>query len=265
MAHNPYAAIERGEPGTIGWRIHYFEEVTSTQHVAAEMAEAGAAQGTVVIAELQTAGRGRLGRSWHSPPGLNLYATIILRPTRPIAEVFRLSLVAGIACAETLTTVAPGLVALKWPNDIWLNGRKAGGIISEAIADAHQQLACVLVGIGLNLNLGRENIPEELRDKATSVRIATGHRCDRIAIAATLFNRLDSRYMETEAHGFSALRAEYEKHFALTGKVVTVVDGASRIAGRVSGIDADGAMILETTAGPSRVMAGEVSVEGAYA
>jgi BirA family biotin operon repressor/biotin-[acetyl-CoA-carboxylase] ligase len=265
MAHNPYASIERGEPGTIGWRIHYFDEVTSTQHVAAEMAEAGAAQGTVVIAEAQTAGRGRLGRSWHSPAGLNLYTTIILRPTRPIAEVPRLSLIAGIAAAEALTGVASGLVALKWPNDIWLNGRKAGGIIAEAIADTNQQLACVLIGIGLNLNLGREDIPEELRDKATSVRIATGRRCDRIAIAAALFNRLNSRYMENEAHGFAALRAEYEKYFALTGKMVTVVDGTSRISGRVSGIDADGAMILETAAGPKRVMAGEVSLEGAYA
>ncbi len=265
MAHNPYASIERGEPGTIGWRIHYFDEVTSTQHVAAEMAEAGAAQGTLVIAELQTAGRGRLGRSWHSPPGLNLYTTVILRPTRPIAEIPRLSLMAGIACAETLATVAPGMAALKWPNDIWLNDRKAGGIISEAIADAKQQLSCVLIGIGLNLNLGLEDIPADLRDKATSVRIATGHRCDRIGVAATLFNRLNSRYMEVEAHGFAALRAEYERYFALTGKIVTVVDGTSRISGRVSGIDADGAMMLETANGTIHVMAGEVSVEGAYA
>src|SRR5208282_808143 len=136
-----------------------------------------------------------------SPPGKNLYATIILRPKMPIAEVPRLSLVAGVAAAEAITTVAPGMVALKWPNDVWLKGRKAGGIIAEAIADPTQNSVCVLLGIGLNLNLAIPDIPEELRDKATSVRIATGHRCDRIAIAATLFNRLNSRYMEAEAHG----------------------------------------------------------------
>src|SRR5229473_7576272 len=213
MAHNPYAAIEHGAPGTIGWRIHYFDEVGSTQRIAAEMAEARAAAGTVVIAERQTAGRGRLGRSWHSPPGVSLYSTIILRPRMPIAEVPRLSLVAGVAAAEALETVAPGLVALKWPNDVWLrtgdvNGgagdatarasrltagasdltpdpfpqgrgskiawRKAGGIIAEAVTDGSQRLQCVLLGIGLNLNLAREQVPSELRDKATSVLIATG-------------------------------------------------------------------------------------------
>src|SRR6266704_3647762 len=120
MARNPYQAIEAGGPGTIGWRIHYFEQVGSTQRVAAEMAEAGAAQGTVVIAELQTAGRGRLGRSWHSPPAVNLYTTIILRPRIPLAEVPRLSLVAGVAAAEALEAAAPEMVALKWPNDVWL-------------------------------------------------------------------------------------------------------------------------------------------------
>ena len=140
MSRNPYAGVEHGAPGTIGWRIHYFDEVGSTQKVAAEMVEAGAAPGTVVIAEQQTAGRGRLGRSWHSPPGLNLYATFILRPRMPIAEVPRLSLVAGVAVADALATVAPGMVALKWPNDVWLKGRKAGGIIAEAIADSAQKL-----------------------------------------------------------------------------------------------------------------------------
>ncbi|MGH7843012.1 MAG: biotin--[acetyl-CoA-carboxylase] ligase [Candidatus Binataceae bacterium] len=265
MPPNPYSAIERGAAGAIGWRIHYFDEVGSTQRVAAEMAEAGAASGTIVIAEQQTAGRGRLGRAWHSPAGVNLYATIIIRPQMPALEVPRLSLVAGVAAAEALATVAPGLVALKWPNDIWLKGRKAGGIIAEAVTDSAPRLTCVLLGIGLNLNLAAADLPEALRDRATSVRIATGHRCDRIALAAALFNRLDSRYMEAEAKGFAAMRDEYEKYSALTGRRVTVLNGTARVSGQVTGIDADGALMLETAAGPSRVLAGEVSVEGAYA
>jgi BirA family transcriptional regulator, biotin operon repressor / biotin---[acetyl-CoA-carboxylase] ligase len=264
MSPNPYAEIERGAPGTIGWRIHYFDEVGSTQKVAAEMVEAGAASGTVVIADQQTAGRGRLGRSWHSPPGKNLYATVILRPKMPIAEVPRLSLVAGVAAAEAIATVAPRMVALKWPNDVWLKGRKAGGIIAEAVTDPAQNLVCVLLGIGLNLNLSPADIPEELQDKATSVRIATGRHCDRIEVAASLFNRLDSRYMEAEAHGFAAIRADYESYFALTGKTVTVSDGATRVGGRVAGVDNEGALMLETDEGLQRILAGEVSVEGAY-
>jgi len=264
MPSNPYQAIQNGEPGTIGWRIDYLAEVGSTQRVAAELAEQGVAQGAVVIAEQQTAGRGRMGRQWHSPSGVNLYATIILRPTMPIAEVPRLSLVAGVAAAEALEMAAPGIVALKWPNDVWLNGRKAGGIIAEAVTDASHGLQCVLLGIGLNLNLTARDIPVELRDKATSVLVETGYPCDRAAIALTLLQRLNSRYMETERRGFAAVRPAWERYSALTGRPVTVVDGDSRIAGTVTGIDEDGALMLATDAGPARILTGDVSIEGAY-
>jgi BirA family transcriptional regulator, biotin operon repressor / biotin---[acetyl-CoA-carboxylase] ligase len=264
MPANPYQSIERGKPGTIGWRIHYFDEVGSTQRVAGDLAGEGVAQGTVVVAERQSAGRGRMGRTWHSPAGVNLYLTIILRPEVPIAEVPRLSLVAGVAAAEALESAAPGMVALKWPNDIWLNGRKTGGIIAEAVTDSRQGLRCVLLGIGLNVNLPADAIPPELRDKATSVRIATGRECDRIALAGTLFNRLGSRYMEIETLGFAAIRPVWEQYSALTGRRVTVVDAATRIAGVVQGIDNDGALLLQTDTGTARIVTGDVSIEGAY-
>jgi BirA family transcriptional regulator, biotin operon repressor / biotin---[acetyl-CoA-carboxylase] ligase len=311
MASNPYREIETGEPGRIGWRVHYYVEVDSTQRIAAEFANQGTAQGTVVIAELQNAGRGRMGRQWHSPPGVNLYATIILRPTMPLSEVPRLSLVAGVAAAEALETVAPGRVALKWPNDVWLASseltagasdltpgpfpkgkgskygegslhkgkgadnkkgsgrdsvawRKAGGIIAEAVTDGSQRLQCVLLGIGLNLNLAREQLPSDLRNKATSVLIVTGRPCDRIALAEALFKRLDTRYMETESQGFGVIRPLWEHFSALTGRNVVVVDTGARISGVVKGIDADGALLLETTAGTQRILTGDVSIEGAY-
>ena len=221
----------------------------------------------------------------------------------PLNEVPRLSLVAGVAAAEALETVAPGRVALKWPNDVWLrtgdvNGgagdatarasgqtadasdltpdpfpkgrgskiawRKAGGIIAEAVTDGSQRLQCVLLGIGLNLNLAREQVPSELRDKATSVLIATGRRCDRIALAGALFKRLDTRYMETETRGFGVIRPLWEHFSALTGRSVVVVDTGARIAGVVKGIDADGALLLETTGRTIRILTGDVSIEGAY-
>lgn len=264
MPANPYQQIENGPPGRIGWRIHYFDEVPTTQRVAAEMADEGAAQGTVVIAEHQSAGRGRMGRSWHSPAGVNLYMTIILRPSLPLGHVPRLSLVAGVAAAEALETVAPGIVALKWPNDVWLSGRKTCGIIAEAVTDAAQGLRCVLLGIGINVNLALKDVPPDLRDKATSVRIATGRACDRIELAAALFNRLHSRYMEIEASGFAAVRPAWERYSALTGRRVTVVDGDTRTNGAVRGIDDDGALLLETETGPARILTGDVSIEGAY-
>jgi BirA family transcriptional regulator, biotin operon repressor / biotin---[acetyl-CoA-carboxylase] ligase len=264
MPSNPYEAIQQGAPGTIGWRIEYFDEVGSTQRVAAELAEQGAAQGTVVIAERQNAGRGRMGRQWHSPPGVNLYATIILRPTIPLAEVPRLSLMAGVAAAEALEMATPGIVALKWPNDVWLNGRKAGGIIAEAVTDQSRGLQCVLLGIGLNLNLAARDIPPDLRDKATSVLVATGYPCDRSGITSALLQKLNTRYMETERSGFGAVRPVWEHYSALTGRIVSVLDGESRMTGKVVGIDADGALILETSAGTVRVLTGDVSIEGAY-
>jgi len=264
MPSNPYHPIESNAPGRIGWRIHYFDEVGSTQEVARELAAQGAAEGTVVIAERQSAGRGRMGRSWHSPAGVNLYATIILRPKMALAEVPRLSLVAGVAAAEALEGEAPRIVSLKWPNDIWLNRRKAGGIISEAVTDARQRLVCVLVGIGLNINLTADDIPPELRGKATSLRIASGHPCDRIAIADSLLSLLDSRYMETVTRGFDAVRARWESFSALTGKRVVVADGGRRESGVVTGIDSDGALLLDIGAQVRRVLAGDVSIEGAY-
>lgn len=264
MAANPYQDIESGPPGTIGWRIHYFAELASTQECAAELAAAGAAQGTAVIAEAQTAGRGRMGRRWHSPSGANLYVTIVLRPTLRLAEVPGVSLMAGVAVAQALETVAPGLVGLKWPNDAWLRGKKTGGIIAEAISDPHQHLQCVLLGIGLNLNLEPDQIPHELRERATSVLIETGVRCDRIALARTLFSRLNTSYMRLQESGFGAIKPLWESYSALSGKRVAVVDGAARDTGVVKGIDADGSLLLQTDAGLKRIIAGDVTIEGAY-
>ena len=264
MPKHPYSAIENSQPGVVGCRIHYFEEVESTQNIARNLAAEGAPHGTTVIAETQSAGRGRMGRGWHSPPGVNLYTTIILRPTIPMADVPRLSLVAGVAAAEALEDVAPGIVQLKWPNDVWLNGRKAGGIIAEAVTNRAQRLDSVLLGIGLNLNLAADDVPAEIRDRAISVLIATGHRCDRVAVANSLFTRLNIWYDETVTRGFAVVRPHWERYSALTGKRVTVVDAGTREEGIVTGIDSDGALLLETSNGTRRIIAGDVTLEGAY-
>ncbi|MGH7865157.1 MAG: biotin--[acetyl-CoA-carboxylase] ligase [Candidatus Binataceae bacterium] len=264
MAGNPYQSIESGGPGRIGWRIHYFEELSSTQEVARELAEQGAAHGTVVIAEQQTGGRGRMGRAWHSPPGAGLYSTTILRPTLSIAQVARISIMAGVAAAEALETVAPGLVAVKWPNDVWLRGKKACGILAEAVTDRAGALTSVLLGIGINVNLAADEIPIELRDKATSVRAVLGRACDRVELAAALFSRLDSRYMEVGSGDFESIRAAFAARFALAGKRIAVVDATARQSGVALGIDEDGALLLETERGVRRILAGDVTVEGAY-
>jgi BirA family biotin operon repressor/biotin-[acetyl-CoA-carboxylase] ligase len=264
MAHNPYQSIEQGAPGRIGWRIHYFDELATTQQTARELAEQGAAEGVVVIAERQTAGRGRMGRSWHSPAGAGLYTTTILRPQFALAHVPRISIAAGVAAAEAVETFAPGLVTLKWPNDIWLKGRKTGGILAEAVTDRSGGLSAVLLGIGINVNLAAGDIPAELRDKATSLRVALGRPCDRVELARALFSRLDSRYMEVVSGRFAATRQAFERYFALARRRVTVLDGTARTSGVALGIDDEGALLLETERGLVRILAGDVTVEGAY-
>lgn len=263
MPENPYQAIERGGSGEIGWRIHYFETVGSTQEQAAELALHGASHGTVVIAEHQSAGHGRMNRRWHSPPGVNLYISVILRPQMAPEALPRLSLVAGLALAEAVETVAPGIVGLKWPNDLWLGRKKAGGIIAETVAE-RGRIAAVILGIGINVNLAQDELPAELRATATSIRAATGVECDRIALASALFSRLNNRYMEAESRGFGPIRPLWENYSVLTGTRVTVVSGAGRQSGVVRGIDPEGALMVEDAGELRRIVAGDVSLEGTY-
>jgi BirA family biotin operon repressor/biotin-[acetyl-CoA-carboxylase] ligase len=258
MNDNPYQAIEHGGPGTIGWRVHHYAEVGSTQEVAEQLAVDGAAHGSVVIAESQSAGHGRLGREWFSPAGVNLHATVILRPVMAPADVPVLALVAGVAMAEAVETVAPGLPGLKWPNDLWLRGKKAGGIIAQLLAG---DPPCVLLGIGLNLNLTARQVPEELRQIATSVLIESGHECDRVKFAATLFARLNERIQEVQQSGFGPIAPIWERYSVLKGKRVTVFDGQARHRGEVKGIDHDGALLLVEDGRLQRVLAGDVTVE----
>jgi BirA family biotin operon repressor/biotin-[acetyl-CoA-carboxylase] ligase len=263
MPDNPYQAIERGGPGEIGWRIHYFESIGSTQVQAGELAARGAAHGTVVIAEHQSAGRGRMNRRWHSPPGVNLYISIILRPQMVPEALPPLSLVAGLALAEAVESVVPGMVGLKWPNDLWLGRKKAGGIIAETVTE-RGRIAAVILGIGINVNLASHDLPPELRATATSIQAATGAKCDRIALASALFSRLNNRYMEAESCGFGPIRPLWENYSALTGTRVTVVSGAGRQSGVVRGIDPEGALLIEDRGEFRRIIAGDVSLEGAY-
>jgi BirA family biotin operon repressor/biotin-[acetyl-CoA-carboxylase] ligase len=262
MSRNPYHSLQRGKPGRIGWRIHYFRELTSTQDEAGRLAGEGAPQGTVVIAETQRAGRGRLGRAWFSPPGTNLYLTIVLRPEMRTGDVPQLSLVAGVAVAEAIEPFARGMVQLKWPNDIWLRGKKVGGILAQAFSGTNDELSHVLLGIGINVNLKAADLPGELRERASSMLIETDHRTNRPALAAKLLSRLDKRYREALKSGFDAIRPRWERFSALTGSEVTVTDGSSRQTGMVKGIDTDGALLLDTGGSVSRIMVGDVTLRG---
>jgi BirA family biotin operon repressor/biotin-[acetyl-CoA-carboxylase] ligase len=242
-------------------RVEWRQEVDSTQRLARDLARGGAEEGATVIAESQTAGRGRLGRQWHSPPGVNLYCSVVLRPRLAPAAVPPLALVVGLAVADAVAAVSGMQAALKWPNDVLLGGRKIAGILTELDAEL-ERVHAVIVGIGVNVN--GDGFPPELADKATSLRLATGRPVDRAAFTAGLLAALEGRYRRFLAAGFAAMRSEWEACSALTGKEVRVTAPEGEVAGRVLGVDDDGALRLAGPRGEVRVMAGEVTLPGGY-
>ena len=257
-------ALRRSRRGErIGGDIRYFEELASTSTTASELAAAGAAEGVVVIAESQSRGRGRLGRSWLSPPYRNLYVSLVLRPPIAPTQAPILALVAGLATADALaaTGVEP---RIKWPNDVLVDGRKVAGILAEMAGDG-ASVSAVVLGIGINVNLGLDELPEDLRDKAGSVAAALGAPVARHDLAARLLAAFQQRYDRFVASGFSALRDEWNRLSCLNGERVDIVDGGRHVVGTVSGVATDGALELVCDDGRrERIVAGEVTVAGGY-
>jgi BirA family biotin operon repressor/biotin-[acetyl-CoA-carboxylase] ligase len=246
-----------------GQIIHYFDSLDSTNTHARRLALEGAAEGTVVIAETQTKGRGRLGRTWVSPPFRNLYLSLIVRPPVATAEAPQLVLVAGLAVAETVREWTAG-AAIKWPNDVLIDGRKVAGILTEMEADG-DRVRFVIIGIGVNLNSAATDFPPELHDKAVGLCTAMGAPIDRVAFADRLLSRLEERYELFVHQGFAAVRPLWEGLSCLTGKPVEVDDGYRRYAGVAVGIADDGSLRLRDAAGSEiRVVVGDVTIVGGY-
>lgn len=245
-----------------GAEIVHRDEVDSTNRLAGELARAGAAEGTVVVAEAQSAGRGRLGRTWTSPTNVNLYLSVVLRPAVPPAQVTSLSLVAALAVVDAVretTALEPGI---KWPNDVLLGARKLAGILTEMEAEA-ERVRFLILGIGVNLNSGVQDFPPELRRKASSLKMASGETVDRAAFAGSLLTHLEGLYDRFLAEGFRALLPRYEEYHSLAGRRVRV-DGGTPLSGTVRGVSADGALLVETDRGVVPVAAGEVTLQAAY-
>jgi len=248
---------------TIGRRLVCLPVTASTNDDATRFARSGEPEGTVVIADAQTAGRGRLGRSWVSVRGLNLYLSIILRPRIVPAAAPHLSLLAGLAVAAAMESeqLRP---RIKWPNDVLLDGRKACGILTELEAEA-DRVGFVIVGIGVNVNSTLAHFPPELHEKATSLYLASGRRIERAHLVARLLDGVESRYERFLAGGFGVLADEWNARSALTGRAVTVSGAASEtVSGTCEGIDADGALLLVRGGRRVRVLAGDVTVLGGY-
>jgi BirA family biotin operon repressor/biotin-[acetyl-CoA-carboxylase] ligase len=243
----------------------WLDDTDSTNRVAGELARQGAAHGTAVVAEGQSAGRGRLGRRFFSPPHLNLYTSIVLRPNLDTARAPTTILAAAIAVAESVEAFVddPGTVEIKWPNDVLVGGLKTSGILMEMGAEA-TRVAHLVLGIGVNLNVDRAALPEEFRALATSLSTHRGARVDRVAFAARLYDTLERVLDDHAGGGFDAVRARFETRFRMRGKCVRVLDAggaAPAIDGVAAGIDADGALLVDGDDGHRhRVVAGDVTI-----
>lgn len=224
-------AAQMPDPFRILWR----EKVSSTNDGLRELAVNGMAEGLVLVAEEQTAGRGRRGAAWFSPKGENLAFSVLLRPTEPKALWHRLSLVAGLAVAEALEKSVP-LAEIKWPNDVRVSGKKIAGILVEAGSDF------VIVGIGINVN--SIGFPEELA--ATSLREQCGQEVDRARVLLEVIARL-GRYSECMNSDFGNLLSSIRERCALTGHHVTFLSADKRREGIVRGIGTAGELLVETS------------------
>jgi BirA family biotin operon repressor/biotin-[acetyl-CoA-carboxylase] ligase len=242
------------------WKRFRFLPVTdSTNSRALAMAEEGAPHGTVVCADAQTGGRGRLGRKWESPPGVNLYLSLVLRPPLEPHRAPGLTLAAAIALARALEEAAGVETGLKWPNDLYIGGRKAAGILAEMSADP-DALRHVVVGVGINVNGDAGSFPEELRGKATSLFMATGRRHSRTLVLARFLDRFAEACETFVAGGLTPLLPEWERRDLLFGKRIVLRRHEREERGTAAGVDGSGALLFRPsgTRPAERVVSGEI-------
>jgi BirA family biotin operon repressor/biotin-[acetyl-CoA-carboxylase] ligase len=241
----------------LGRRIAYHRELTSTQDAARSLAAQVADEGTIVIAETQVAGRGRIGRAWASPPG-GIYLSIILRPDIEPSEALGFPLIAGVAVAQAIEQLTGLKPQLKWPNDIIVAGRKAGGILTEMSAEM-DRINYIILGIGVNVNTERAHFPEEIEGIATSLRTECGKEVSRVQLVQGILAELESLYQVFQVSGFEPIRERWKARSCTIGARVSIRGAREQVEGEAIDIDEDGALILRKAGGAlERVVAGDV-------
>ncbi|MCX5859168.1 MAG: biotin--[acetyl-CoA-carboxylase] ligase [Proteobacteria bacterium] len=242
-----------------GKKIHFFSELDSTNSLAFELALAGASEGEAVVAETQNRGRGRLDRVWISPPGVNIYASLILRPRVAMEQVAQISLLAALALARSCSRLWPVSPGLKWPNDVFLGDKKVAGILSEARTEGGE-VRFVVSGIGINVNLDPGDLPGEVRARATSVAEFLGYPVSRLRLWRAFLEDFEEVYHDFLRRGLSPFLEEWDRRSILKGRRVKV-SGGQEWEGDVTGLDPSGALRLNDREGKPRVvLAGDIKV-----
>jgi BirA family biotin operon repressor/biotin-[acetyl-CoA-carboxylase] ligase len=244
----------------IGKVIQYWAELDSTNAALTRLAVEGAEEGTVVIADAQSAGRGRLGKTWFSPPGVNLHLSVLLKPTIPVQEARILTLIGSLAIAEALEI--HGVKAqVKWPNDVLVNDKKIAGVLAD-VRLQHGGIASLILGMGVNLNIDRPTIDRyfgEAAAGATSLYEASGHLTNRAAFAATLLEHLEQHYLAFLEKGKAIVLEQWRRHSFL-GRRVRIREEDLDVEGIALNLDEEGCLIVTLDDGSSvRVREGEVT------
>ena len=248
------------ETKTIGCRIICHEEIDSTNNAAKRLAREGAAEGTVVVAESQTGGKGRLERQFFSPKGKGIWFSVVLRPKFLPQEAPKCTLMAAVAVARAMTEfgLKPGI---KWPNDLLYDNKKLVGILTEMSAEM-DGINYIVIGTGINVNIAPEEFPEELRSVATSMSQMKGENLPRVKFLQAVLRALDDLYAKVQTEGFAPVLKEWRQYSITLGqevKVIGVRDGEVYY-GKAVDIDDEGALLVDTAAGRQRVLAGDVSI-----
>ncbi len=238
----------------VGRRIVYLDKTVSTMDDASRLAAEGAQEGTAVVAESQSSGRGRAGRTWFSPAGKGIYFSLLLRPSFSPGRFSLLNLLAAVAVSEAVHNVTGVLTGIKWPNDILLDVRKAGGILTEAGRGAGGA-AYVVVGVGLNVNNG----PSELLPGTAAITEAAGMKVDRVALLQEIFFRMETYYIEFCRGNHALITGKWRGLNSTLGKRVKVILPRGVIEGEAVDIEDDGGLLVRRDSGlTEKVMAGDV-------
>lgn len=251
-----------------GQNLHFMESTGSTNPDAKRFAEEGEPHGTTVVADRQTQGRGRRGRSWSSPSGVSIYFTIVVRPEFAPDKASMITLVMALSVAQAIEEVTGLQAQIKWPNDIVVHQKKVCGILTEmSMTPELDEIQFVVVGVGVNTNHNSvEEFPEEIRKTATSLKIESGTHIDRAGLLERILARFEENYDRFEkVQDLSALRDAYQAHLINVDAQVRVLDPAGEYTGISRGISETGELIVERETGEQvLVYAGEVSVRGLY-
>ncbi|HOX01781.1 MAG TPA: biotin--[acetyl-CoA-carboxylase] ligase [Candidatus Paceibacterota bacterium] len=247
-------------PCTVGREIHVFQTTSSTSDIADRLARDGLREGVVVIAESQSRGRGRLGRSWSSIPHQGLWLSILLRPRLQPQSATRVMVAAATSLSRAVHRVAGCRLDIKWPNDLVWRSRKIAGILTEISAES-DRLRYLILGVGINVNHQTADFPPELRSTAASLLMAAGRPIDRAELAAAFLRELEHDYTRVHDSRFSLLADEWARQCLTLGHTVTIQQGSLRIEGFAEALDEDGVLLLRTQHGRlERILSGDVSI-----